>query len=146
MKKTSMPNPVTSLGYFKRYSWSSPRSFKRPSNSVRNNYQKTSAVDREDRKLHWKSAKRPQFSRWSTIFTNHRKKTNKAKVFSCRPIPNILKYRDHRWDLPTIWKTSSASMYQSSGSHFSRTTTRVQSGPDVLDEPMFIMTFLTTLL
>ena len=24
-------------------------------------------------------------------FTNHRKKTNKAIVFSCRPFPNILK-------------------------------------------------------
>ena len=38
-------------------------------------------------------------------FTNHRKKTNRAVVFSCRPFPNILKYRDHRWNFPTIWKT-----------------------------------------
>ena len=28
-------------------------------------------------------------------FTNHRKKTNRAVVFSCIPFPNILKYRDH---------------------------------------------------
>ena len=28
-------------------------------------------------------------------FTNHRKKTNRAVVFSCRPFSNILKYRDH---------------------------------------------------
>ena len=38
-------------------------------------------------------------------FTNHRKNTNRAVVFSRRPFPNILKYRDHQWDLPTIWKT-----------------------------------------
>ena len=55
-------------------------------------------------------------------------------VFSSRPFPNILKYRDHQWDLPTIWKTrhilkSSASMYESSGSQFFRTTTGIQSGP-----------------
>ena len=25
--------------------------------------------------------------------------------FSCRPFPNILEYRDHQRDLPTIWKT-----------------------------------------
>ena len=30
-----------------------------------------------------------------TNFTNHRKKNKRAVVFSCRPIPNILKYRDH---------------------------------------------------
>ena len=24
---------------------------------------------------------------------------------SCRPFPNILKYRDHQWNLPKIWKT-----------------------------------------
>ena len=25
--------------------------------------------------------------------------TNRAVIASCRPVPNILKYRDHRWDL-----------------------------------------------
>ena len=33
-------------------------------------------------------------------------------------------------------------MYESSGSQFFRTTTRIQSGPDVFDESMFILTFL----
>ena len=28
-------------------------------------------------------------------FTDHRKKNNRAVDFSCRPFPNILKYRDH---------------------------------------------------
>ena len=55
--------------------------------------------DREDLKPYWKSEKRPHFSRSSTIllftsfsetFTNLRKKTNRAVVFSCRAFPNIL--------------------------------------------------------
>ena len=31
--------------------------------------------------------------------------------FSCRPFPNILKYRDHRWDLLTSWKTRLSGTY-----------------------------------
>ena len=40
---------------------------------------------------------------------------------------------------------SSASMYESSGSQFFRTTTGIQSGPDAFDKSRFIMTFLTIL-
>ena len=40
---------------------------------------------------------------------------------------------------------SSASMYESSGSKFFRTTTGIQSGPDAFDEQRFVMTFLTNL-
>ena len=40
---------------------------------------------------------------------------------------------------------SSASMYESSGSQFFRTTTGIQSGPDALNESRFVMTFLTIL-
>ena len=40
------------------------------------------------------------------LFKDHRKKTNRVVVFSSRPFPNILKYRDHRWNLSTIWKTT----------------------------------------
>ena len=36
-------------------------------------------------------------------------------------------------------------MYESSGSQFFRTTTGIQSGPDVFDESRFLMTFLTIL-
>ena len=62
---------------------------------------------------YWKSENRPHFSRLSislllTSFfkdsTNHKKKTNRTVVFSHRPLPNILKYWDRRWDHPTIWK------------------------------------------
>ena len=40
---------------------------------------------------------------------------------------------------------SSATMYQSSGSQFFRTTTGIQSGPDAFDESRLIMTFLSIL-
>ena len=36
-------------------------------------------------------------------------------------------------------------MYESSGSQFFRTTTGIQSGPDVFDESRFFLTFLTFL-
>ena len=29
-------------------------------------------------------------------FTNHRKETDKAKNFSSRPFPNIIKYKDYQ--------------------------------------------------
>ena len=38
----------------------------------------------------------PMIYKFFKDFTNHRKKTNRAVVFSCRPSLNILKYRDHR--------------------------------------------------
>ena len=73
--------------------------------------------------------------------------------FIGRNFPNILKYRDHLWDLLTIWKQklfrhllkSSASIYESSGSQFSRTTTGIQSGPDAFHKTKFAVIFLTIL-
>ena len=119
VKKTSMPNPVKSLGYIKHYSSSSPRPDKSPRNSIKYNWQKICSWSRRP-KTYWKSEKRSHFSRWSTIlivykffkdFANHRKKTNRVAVLSCKPFPNILKYRDHEWDLPTIWKTRLLQIY-----------------------------------
>ena len=120
MKETNMSNPVESFRYIKCYSSSSPR----PITILTNITVRRSTSDREELKLHWKSEKRPHFSRWTTSlltnwkkvgyyqqvkflkdFTNHRKKTNRAIVFSRTPFPSILKYRDHRWDFPAIWKT-----------------------------------------
>ena len=46
---------------------------------------------------------------------------------------------------PSDTSKSSASMYESSGSQFFRTTTGIQSGPDVFHESRFVMTFLTIL-
>ena len=36
-------------------------------------------------------------------FTNLKKKANSVVVFNCRSFPDMLKYRDHWWDLLTIW-------------------------------------------
>ena len=71
-------------------------------------------------------------------------------VISCTPFPIFLKYRDHRWDLPGIWKArqflkSWATLHESVGSQLFRTTTQIQSGLDVFDEASFVMTFLTIL-
>ena len=46
MKKTSMSNPVKSLGYIKCYSSSSPRPVKTSSNSIRYNCQKICSCSR----------------------------------------------------------------------------------------------------
>ena len=43
-----------------------------------------------------------------------------------------------------IWKRS-VNLYESSGSDFFRTTTRIQSGPDALDESRLVMTCLINL-
>ena len=72
-----------------------------------------SAVDREDLKAYWKSEKTRFFYvinnsiiyKFFKDFVNRKKKTKREVVFSCRPFPNILKYRDHRRNLITIWKT-----------------------------------------
>ena len=37
---------------------------------------------------------KPIIHRFFKDFTNHRKKTNRAALLSCRPFPNILKYSD----------------------------------------------------
>ena len=106
------------------------------------------AVDREDLKPCCKSEKMPHFYKFFEEFTNHRNKTNLAVFFSCRPFPSILKYRDHRWDLPTIWKTR---LFQthieqfSSDSRFFRTSTGMQSRQGAFDKSRFVMTFLTIL-
>ena len=62
-----------------------------------------SAVDREDLKPYWKSKKghispgdqQNYYLHVFKDFTNHRKKTNRAVVFSSRRFPYILKYKDH---------------------------------------------------
>ena len=66
MKKTSISNPVKSLGYIKCYSSSSPRPVKSPSNSIRYNGKKVCSSSRRPKTI-LKSEKGPHFSRWLTI-------------------------------------------------------------------------------
>ena len=86
-------------------------------------------------------------------FTNHRKKTNRAVAFSCRPFPNILFLntgitdetfqQSGKQDSFRYILESSRSMYEISGSPFFRTTTGIQSGPNAFDESTLAMNFLT---
>ena len=86
-------------------------------------------------------------------FTNHRKKTNRAVVFSCGLSPTFLNTRTTNETFQQSGKQdsfrhtlkSSASMLESSGSQFFRTTPGIQSGPDAFDESRFITTLLTIL-
>ena len=86
-------------------------------------------------------------------FNNHRKKTNRAVVFSSNLSPTFLntgtsdetfQHSGKQDSFRHILK-SSASMYESSGSQFFRTTTGIHSGPEAFDESRFVMTFLTIL-
>ena len=105
LMKTSFPNPVKSLGYIKYYSSSRPRHVRRPSDSIRYNCMKIcSWLRRPKTILDIKMINNPIIYKFYKDFTNHRKKTSRAVVFSCRPYPNIFKYRDHQWKLATIWK------------------------------------------
>ena len=48
---------------------------------------------------------KPMIYKFFKDFANNRKKPNSVLIFSCRPFPNILKNKDHQWDLLTIQKT-----------------------------------------
>ena len=79
--------------------------------------------------------------------------SNRTVVLSSIPSPAFL----HTWTTNETFQqsgkqdslrhlvTSSASMYESSGSQFFRTTTEIQPGPDAFDESMSLMTILTIL-
>ena len=92
VKKTSMQNAVKSLQYIK---WSFVKS---PCNSTRYNCQEISSWLRRPKfMLEIKKKARfiyvinnPIIYKFFKDFTNQRKKTNRAAVFSCRPFPNIL--------------------------------------------------------
>ena len=87
-------------------------------------------------------------------FTSHRKKTDRAVVFSSRHlcplfwntgnIDEVLQQSGKQDSFRYIFK-SSASMHDSSGSQFFITTTGIQSGAATFEESRFVMTFLTIL-
>ena len=114
VKKASMSKLVKSLGYIKCYSSSSPRSVESPSNSTRHNSQKICSWSRRPKTILeirkkatflWVIKKPIIYYKFFEDFTNHKEKINRVVIFSSRPFPNILKYKDHRWHLPAIWKT-----------------------------------------
>ena len=90
VKKTSMPQTTMP--------WVAP-DMSKSFNSIRYNCQTISSWSRRptDKEIE----KRPHYSNWLTILLFK----SFSKTFSNRPFPNILKYRDHWQDPPTIWKT-----------------------------------------
>ena len=113
VKKTSLPNSVEIIGYIKCYMSSSPTPVKSASNSLRYNSQKICSSPRRPETILeirikasvFKVINKPVIYKFVEDFSSRRKNTNRVVVFSCRPFLNILKYRNPRGDLPTIWKT-----------------------------------------
>ena len=156
MKKISMPNSVKNLGYIKPYSSTSNsiRYKTRPSNSIRYKTVRRSAVDWEDLKSYWKSEKRLHFSRWSTILsflcfvtllTTERRliwwqflAVDLFPTFLNTGNTNEIFQLSRKHDCFRLILKSSASMYESSGSHFFRTMTGILSGPGTFDEWKFV--------
>ena len=113
VKKTSMPDSVKGLGCSNCYSSSSTKSVKSPSNSIRYNCLKICSWSRRPKTI-LKTRKKAPFLyvinnpiiyKFFKDFTNPRKNTNRAVVFSSWSFPKIFKYMDHQWHLPTTWKT-----------------------------------------
>ena len=109
--KNSMSNPIQKPWIYQLLSSNSPRTIKSPSRYDCKKYA-TSSIGREDLKPYILEIRNKshislgdQQCYYYKDFMNHRKKTNTAVVFSCWPFPHILKYRDHWWNLPTIWET-----------------------------------------
>ena len=119
VKATSMPNLVKNLSYIKCCSLSSPRHVKSSSNSISSNCQKICSWSRRPKTILgiWK---KPHFSRcsirlWFTFqdFTNQRKKTNRALVFSCISFSNTNEIFQQSWKQDSFRRIlkSSAGMY-----------------------------------
>ena len=92
--------------------WVSP-GLSKTNNSISNNFVRRYEVDWRDPKLCWKleknphllvSSASPSFVKFFKYFTYNRKKTNRAAGFSHWPLPNTFKYKDGRWDVPSICK------------------------------------------
>ena len=153
MKKTSMPNPVNC------YSLSRPRPVKSPCNSIRYNCKICSWLRRPKTILEIKEGHIslgdqrllfPSFSK--TLLTTERRLTEQ-QFLAVDLFPTFLNtgttyetfQRSGKQDSFRHLLQSSASMYESSGSQFFRTTTGIQSGPDDFDKSRLVITFLTIL-
>ena len=112
MKKTSMLNSVRSPRYTQCYSSSNSRPVTTASNTIRCNSQKIwSQSTRYEATLEIRQKgnflemiNKAIIYKFFKDFANQRKETSKMVALSHRPFSNICKYRDHRWELSTIWK------------------------------------------
>ena len=98
----------------------------------------------------------PIFYKFFKVFADYRKKTNRVTgwyFLDVNLFPTLLNagttdvtfQQSGKQDSFRHILKSSASMYESSGSQFFRTTTGIQSGPDAFDESKFVITVLTIL-
>ena len=152
VKKTSMSNPVESLGYIKCYSSSSLKPIQRYRDSLRYKWQKIccwlsrpkTILEIRKKTTFLLVINKSIICKFFKDFTNPRKRTNRAIVFSCIHFSNILKYfqQFRKQDSLRHILKSSANTYESSGSQFFTTTTGIQSGQDAFDESSFAMNFL----
>ena len=83
-----------------------------PSNSIGHNCQKICSWSRRSKTILENRKKvtfiyvvnNPIIYKFFKDFTNRKKKSNRVVVFSSKPFPTFLRYRDHWWNLLTIWK------------------------------------------
>ena len=125
MKKTSMPNLVKSPGSVKCYRSSSPRPVKSPSNSIKYNCPKICSWSRRSK----------------TILEIRKKAAFLYMINNYTGTTNDTFQKSGEQDFFRHTLKSSASIYESSGSHVFRTTTGIQSGPDLFHELWFFITF-----
>ena len=152
-----MAYPIESQGYSKYYNLSSPIHIKSHSNSIRYYSQKicNRSIRSETilgiRKVatFLKVINKSIFCKFFKNFTNLRQKTNRVVVFSHRLLLNILNTRTSYGTFQRFGKQDSfrhilkslASMYDSSGSLFLRSTNEIQLGPDAFDKSRLVLTF-----
>ena len=111
-----------------------------------------STDDREDLKLNWESE-----SLLCTIFSKNLLTTDRSLTehqsldvhlfgtfLNAGTTNDTFQQPGKQDSFRHLWK-SSAIIYESSGSQFSKTTTGIQSGPDAFDESRLVVTLLTNL-
>ena len=89
----------------------SSKSIKNPSNSIRYNCHKIyswmrwpeTILEIRNKVTFLEVIKKPIIYTFFKDSTNQRRGTNTGLVYCCIYLSYILKYWDHRWDLPTIW-------------------------------------------
>ena len=106
-----MSNTIENFRYITCYSFGTPRTIKTLTQIILSDKLSEDLPLNEKTRNHTEIRKRSHFTMWSSSqlyaifseFLNHRNRTNGKVFFCCRPLPNILKYSDHMWDLPITW-------------------------------------------
>ena len=144
MKKISMLNLAKSLGYIKNFHLSSFWPVKSTSSLTRNKSWKIWTWTRRP-EPYWKSEERPHFLWWSISlsFTNFSKVLNLSSMFLNTETTYDTLLKSGKADSCIL--KSWTNMYATSALHFIRTTIGIQSGPNVFEKSMLVMTLLTNL-